>query len=225
MFLLSFDSDIERLKEIANLPPRDRHINIVKNHITLSQKVFDIAESLDADLSRNPEFVTLLYAALVYETRNFKNPVNEEIFDFAKNILKYGAAKEKISEIINASKNIPYSQILGRALARTKIDPGTSSSWTFITKSDFEKSALLNEQFAPAVLVDSIRENIPQVKNSLVFFEESPGVRCFVHSEDEQIIKKLSRGLGQPQNGQYIYSGKFGSFTDAERVMRDLLKP
>ena len=224
VFLLSFDSDVEGLKEVAHLPPRERHINIVKNHVVFSKKVFDIAENLDIGLAHNPEFVTLLYAALAYETRNFKHEVSEEIFEFAKNLLMLGAAKEKISGILSAAKSIPYSHILGRALARTQLDPNTSSSWTFITKKDFEKSAFLNEQFVPEVLVDSIHENIPQVKNSLVLFEEAPGVRCFVYSGDKQVIKNLAQELKQPPEGQYIYSGKFDSFTSAERVMRGLLK-
>ena len=224
LFSLSLDSDVDGLKEIAQLPPRERHINMVKNHVVFSKKIFDLAENLDINLAHNFEIVTLLYAALVYETRNFKCEPSEEIFDFAKNLLMLGAEKEKISGIINAAKSIPYSHILGRALARTQLDLNTSSSWTFITKKDFEKSAFLNEQFIPEVLVDSIHENIPQVKNSLVLFEESPGVRCFAYSEDKQVIKKLAQELKQPSSGQYIYTGKFESFTNAERVMRGLLK-
>jgi len=224
LFLVNFLSDISELSEIAEFPPKDRQIEIIKNHILVSKKIYDISVAISPDVSRNIKFATLLYAALTYETKNFKSFVTEEVFDLARTLLKNGADKEKIGQIVNSEKSISFSHVLGRALARTQIDPLTSSSWTFITKNDFEKSAIKSEEFSPQNLIDSIHEHIPEVKASLVFFEESPGVRCFAHSFDSAIIRRLNRSLGEPANGQYLSSGKFENFTIAEQTLRQLLK-
>ncbi len=225
LFLLSYDPDIATLTNIAELPPRERQINIVKNQVPISKKVFDIARNFDENLSRKQELTTLLYAALVYETKNFRSGVSEEIFDFARMLLKSGAAKEKIAEAAESLKDISFSNVLGRALARTQIDQSTSSSWTFIAKNDFEKSGAPQDEFSRAALLEVLRENIPQVKTSFLFFEEpSGGARCLAYSVDTAISDKFSRELKQASNPLYFYSDRFGNFTDAERHMHKLLK-
>lgn len=224
MFLFTPESDIQDLQSNFELPLRERRINIVKNHITISQKIFELTKNFDLDSARKYQFATLLYAALIYETKNFQNIADAEVFNLAKNLLSLGAAKEKISEIFNSMKEVSFSRILGRALARTHVDRQTSSSWTFITREDVEKSGLKSSDFIPEILFDALRDNIPKVKITLVFFEEPPGVRCFVESQEKHIIEKFAKVFHQGTSGDFVYSKKFENFTKAETELKELLK-
>lgn len=224
LFLLTSDLGAQDLPSDFEMSGNERRINIVKNHSTVSKKIFDIAEKSNMDSSHRRQFATLLYAALAYETSNFRSIAGAEVFDLAKSLLNLGADKEKISGIFNSIKSVPFSHILGRALARTHIDNKTSSSWTFITRKDVEKSGIKNSDFTPEDLVDSLHDNIPETKTSLVFFEESSGVRCLVQSGDKQVLVKLAKSFQQAETGSATYSKKFENFTKAEIEFRELLK-
>lgn len=223
LFLLASELNAEDLQSKFELPPREHRVNIVKNHITISKKIFDIAEKFNLNSAHKRQFATLLYAALIYETKNFRNIADAEVFDLAKTFLSFGVDKEKISEILNLAKSVSFSHILGRALARTHIDRQTSSSWTFITGDDIVKSGVKSSDFTIEALADSLHDNIPEVKTALVFFEDPPGVRCFVESEDKQIIAELAKKFQQRADGNAVYSKRFENFTKAEKEFRELL--
>lgn len=224
LFIIASESGVGDLPDNFEIPGNDRRINITKNHIPVSKKMFDIAEKLNIDSSRRKEFATLLYAALAYETKNFRNISGADIFELARDLLNSGADKEKVSKIFDSVKSVPFSRILGRALARTHIDSVTSSSWTFIAKEDFDKSGVKGSEFIPEFLADSLHDNLPEIKTALVFFEEPLGVRCFVQSEDEKLLAKIAKRFQQAVAGNAVYSKRFENFTKAETEFKELLK-
>ena len=57
----------------------------------------------------------------------------------ASSLIKLGADKEKITDVLN-DKSPSFARLLGRALARSYPNESLKSMWTFIAEQDLEKT-------------------------------------------------------------------------------------
>ena len=65
--------------------------------------------------------------------------MNEETLALASSLIKLGADKEKIADILN-DKSPSFARLLGRALARSYPNDSLQSMWTFVADQDLEKT-------------------------------------------------------------------------------------
>lgn len=111
-------------------------------------------------------------------------------------------------EIIKTGQSLSFSQILGRALARTRINEPLKSIWTFISKEDLEKTDNKNADDALFFqIIRNIKNLIPSPPIAIILWQKKDAVFGAMLKDDE--IKT---------------SGPFKNFTEAEIIIQKALK-
>ena len=109
---------------------------------TISEKVFNIIQTIessgDISIKKSP-VPDILLASLFAETDQLQKNLNEETLTLASSLIKLGADKEKITDVLN-DKSPSFARLLGRALARSYPNESLKSMWTFIAEQDLEKT-------------------------------------------------------------------------------------
>jgi len=103
-------------------------------------------------------------------------------------------------EIIKTEQNLSFNQLLGRALARTRINKSLQSIWTFIPKEDLEKT---NNKDAGDSLFFQIIRNI---KNLI----PSQPIAIIVWQKNEVVFGAMLK------DDEIKTSGPYKNFTEAE---------
>jgi len=215
---------LEELSSNLVLPPKKGMIFFTKNSHTLAQKIFNICEIINPSFfADNKTLATLIYGLLVLETDNFQKKTDEGVFKCAHQLLAKGVEKEKLRNILTKNKNIDFANTLGRALARTHFNAGSSVSWTFLSKKDMKTEQEGNKVFFVG-LAEKIRTNLPYCNASFLIWEKNNGIAGLVYSQDEVFLKKASASAQVAQEDNYFFTKDFKNFTEAELKLRELLK-
>ncbi|MCX6731557.1 MAG: hypothetical protein NTX55_01040 [Candidatus Parcubacteria bacterium] len=172
---------------------------------TLSEKIFEITgDEISADL---------LFASLLLETNNFKNKVTEGSLNLAHRLLSLGADKKFIDEVIKKDYSLSFAQILGRTLARTRLNKSFQSNWAFISKNDFEKAGIENADTSLIRrIINEIKEIIPRQPAFVILWEDR-----------ENNVWALLTTEKKNENEREI-TGPYKSFSEAELKIQQTLK-
>jgi len=179
-------------------------IFLIADNKTLAEKVFEITgDEVSADL---------LFASLLLETNNFKKGVTEGSLNLAHHLLSLGANKKFIDEIIKKEFSLSFAQILGRTLARTRLNKSLQSNWAFISKKDFEKAGIKNtDAFLVRRITREIMEIIPRQPTLVTLWEDKENnVWALLTTEEEKNEKEVV--------------GPYKSFSEAELKIQQTLK-
>ncbi len=242
-------SEEEALQEFENqlsLPPKEKIVFLTTGTSrTFSEKISQIIKRAAPEFFSSPQVSTLLFASLITETNNFVRPISQEALRFGSDLLSFGADKEKIKNILDQIKTVSFSQLLGRALARTRPDEKLNVSWTFLSQKDLEKTENKNPSASFFYdLIQKLREIIPLRQVSLIFWPASPaspsqggpaggqnsqagldGKNIFamaVSSEEKNLIS-LAEKIGVKAQSKYLMAGPFNNFSEAELHFRKIL--
>ncbi|MFA4890217.1 MAG: hypothetical protein WC587_01090 [Candidatus Paceibacterota bacterium] len=134
---------------------------------------------------------------------------------------------EDLSEEVSDEQKIPFAQLFGRTMARTRINEDLQSSWTFISAEDFEKT---NFQYADNKIFYKIAQKIngffPPQPLSFVFWQEENGVYCMAteNGKEKKILPFLAEKINADIEEKYFISGPFENFSSAEIKMKQALK-
>lgn len=156
-----------------------------------------------------------------------KYKVKEVSYDSEDAFFVINIDYEDLSEEVGEEQKLPFAQLFGRALARTRVNEDLQSSWTFISAEDIEKT---NFQYADNKIFYKIAQKIngflPPQPISLVFWQEENGVYCLAMENDKE--KKFLALLAKKMDGdieeKYFVAGPFENFSSAEIKVKEMLK-
>ncbi|OHA68621.1 MAG: hypothetical protein A3I38_02950 [Candidatus Wildermuthbacteria bacterium RIFCSPLOWO2_02_FULL_47_10] len=208
----------------VNKPPEGKTGYFVNGEKTLAEKINEIGGVLNGQTPVPPKTASLIMASLMYETDNFQKKSGEGVFALASRLLSFGADKKAIEEILNADKKTGTAQILGRALARTASDTEIKTSWTFLTKHDFEKTGVEPTDENSLSILKKVRANIAPHTCSVLCREHEDGVRSLIFHEDKKALWGLASSLGAVIQSPYFFASGFKNFSEAEVKIRNLLR-
>jgi len=178
-------------------------ISLTADDKTLSEKVFEI---IGDEVPAN-----LLFASLLLETNNFKKGVTEGSLDLAHRLLSLGANKKLIDEVIKKEFSLSFAQILGRTLARTRLNKSLQSNWAFISKKDFEKAGIKNtDALLIRRITREIMEIIPRQPIFVTLWEDKENNVWALLTTEEENEKEVA--------------GPYKSFSEAELKIQQTLK-
>lgn len=223
------DSSRNEVAKHVTLPSKDNMVFLLENEKTLAEKIYALTQSIAFRPEEELLWATLLYTSLVLETDNFKRKISPRIFSLAERLLKRRANTDAIpreeEKKHEGSRNLSYAQILGRALARTQVDEGTNSSWTFLTQKDFQKSGIHTDKKEGAVqdVLAYIERIVPRVETSFLLWE-GPNISCVIKSKDKKFISQCARTESFSCTDTACRGENFSTFTHAELKIRELLK-
>ena len=200
---------------------------------TISEKVFNIIQTIessgDISIKKSP-VPDLLLASLFVETDYFRKNINEETLGLASSLIKLGAGKEKITNILN-DKSPSFARLLGRALARSYPNESLKSMWTFIADQDLEKTG--NEP--GLALFGKIMKKLKNLLEPRPFFiliwqsKQEVWAMISVSSRPERrdgqsIDEKLTALLSAKKEDGNLISGPYKNFSEAELKIQSVLK-
>jgi hypothetical protein len=211
-------------------PPAPEKIIFLRlGNETIAEKVFNIIQSINAQNSfSRSNIASLLFASLIIETNNLKNNLNKNSLDFASSLLRCGADKKIISEIIKEKRSASFAQILGRALARARINKSLKSVWTFISFEDLKKTK--NEDAKLPLfykIIKKIQQSMPPQFLCVLLWQDSENVWGLIMSlkKEREILEKLSGALGPTTiKNNFIVVGPYKNFSEAELRIQHSLK-
>ena len=123
-----------------------------------------------------------------------------------------------------ADKKAGSAQILGRALARTTSEEILKTSWTFLTKNDFEKTGVSASKENLLFLLRKVRSNIMPYPSSIICYESGDEVRSLIYHENKNTLASLAMALSAEPESLYFFASGFKNFSEAETRIRQLLK-
>ncbi|MEW5907877.1 MAG: hypothetical protein AB1643_01710 [Patescibacteria group bacterium] len=224
------DLETNRLEAPQNkilLPPKEKILSITHQNKTLIENVKEIISIIDGGLLSSNNIATILFAALVLETKNFTSYLSEQTMELAGILLRLGADKKAISEILEKEKTDTFAQLLGRSLARTRINQNLSSAWTFLSKEDFEKTGFDNQDFKLLYkILLKIRDFLPSQSFYFLLWQKNDEVFSLATSEYNtiEILVSLAENLNCDFYGRFFVCGPFKNFSESELKLRELLK-
>lgn len=134
--------------------------------------------------------------------------IKEINYEDEENFFVINIDYHNLFETVKTGQNLSFSQLLGRALARTRINKPLQSIWTFISKEDLEKT---DNKGADDALFFQIIRNIKNLVSSqpiaIILWQKNDAVFGAMLKDDE--IKT---------------SGPYKNFTEAEIKIQKALK-
>lgn len=186
-------------------------ISLTADDKTLSEKIFEIIQTNEIGTTEKNNIPDLLFASLILETNNFKKMVTESSLDLAHRLLSLGANKKLIDEVIKKEFSLSFAQILGRTLARTRLNKSLQSNWAFISKKDFEKASIKN---ADTLLIRRITREIMEI---------IPRQPIFVTLWEDKENNVWALLTTEKENEKEVV-GPYKSFSEAELKIQQTLK-
>lgn len=237
-FCRNFDFEkLNNFKTLIEIPEKEKIILIKPGEETVGEKVFEIIDSLgfDNEILKTSHLPTLLFAAVFKETNGFKN-ISQGALRLAARLLELGADKEAAENIFNQDKTPVFWQMLGRALARTAVDQNLQSSWTFLSKKDFEKHPAEPDEHFLFNILKEIGQTLPSQTFSLILWQTSsqnalnPGSKtedeiwAAIKSANAVKLNFLAAELQTANQNGHLKCGPFKTFSEAELQLRKALK-
>lgn len=221
----------EELSQKIMIPEQDNIITFSRpsNGETISEKVFNTIQLIEPneDVSAaNPPVPDLLLASLFSETDQLQKNLNENVLGLTSSLIKLGANKENIANIIN-DKSPSFARLLGRALARSYPNESLQSMWTFVAIQDLEKTG--NEP--NLALIGKIMKKIKNLLDSRPFFvliwQSKKEVWAMVSASPQTskgAAEKISALLSAKKENGNLISGPYKNFSEAELKIQSALK-
>jgi hypothetical protein len=177
-------------------------IFIIPNEKTISEKIFELMENTNPYYNfKETSIPQLLFASLILETENFKKNITEGVLSLGHTLLSLGADKNKIDELIKKDLPLSYGQLMGRAMARTRINPAFKSYWTFLTKEDFEKTGIEKPdiKFLSQILRETFKLS-PKQPLSVLLWQTTTEVLSLVAKNSDINEEKKFKQFGPYKN-------------------------
>ncbi len=218
------ENDFEKTGAPVKNPPREKRVFLTRGPKTFAEKVAEIKTALDPETQISAASATALLASLFSETEYLRKASGPETFALAGSLISSGADKKAVDLILKRANTLKTAQLLGRALARTTIEEGLKTSWTFLTRKDFEKTGFLPSEENIASLAPEIRAAVTEQQNLILCFETPPGVAVFFESLDARTLNYVAGHFGLETKSPSLLIPPFKNFSEAENKIRQLLK-
>lgn len=198
---------------------------------TISEKTLEAIKEIKlSDKNAIKKVADLTLASLIVETDNFTRHFSPHTLEAGKELLEMGADKKTISTIMEKAKSTPLTQLLGRAMSRTRTSEDSKISWTFLSKEDFEKSSNPPPTiFSLTELMQKLRSLIPAPPTMITIWQDESGVEVMIKNFDDspaarEKILALAQKAACPLQNDFFVMGPFKNFTEAEMQTQKMLK-
>ena len=221
----------EDLFKKINIPEQENIVILssASNKETVAEKVFNVIQLMESsgDLAINNSFISeILLASLLVETNQFQENISEKIINLASSLIKLGASKEKISNIID-DKNTSFAKLLGRALARSQTNESLKSVWTFISEQDLEKTGSVPSVALFGKVLKKIKIFLEHRPIFVVVWQYQKEVRAMINiidKNDNETAEKIRLSLSATKEEGNLISGPYKNFSEAELKIQNALK-
>jgi len=218
LFLL-IDPKESEIDNILAKTPHKEVIRIGTRDKNLPLKLAGIVRALFGSI---PESLRPALWFLIEEEEKTNPSPSKENFEVLKEILDLGFDHKKIWDAKEAISASPFNKLLGRALTRSHYEKEISTFWSFLPRSDFQKTgegegALIN-------VLQKLRFLNPQSKfYALLWDSEKTGISGFLASADREKLLQLSGLFATSPASSYFSINSFGSFSEAEIKVRGMI--
>jgi hypothetical protein len=152
----------------------------------------------------------------------------EEDEDTLTFIIETESAASDVRIVRGKETSEPFAQLLGRALARTRVDPQTNSSWSFLGAHDLEKTSFRepSKEFMWRI-VEAVRLVAPEKATTLLLWQKDGTIFTLGKTARAETIKRSApdgiRFL-QKFGPEAFETGPWDNFYDAEAHLKRILK-
>jgi len=206
-------------------------IKFSSDEITASEKILEIIDYLEIkNVAEQKKVANILLAALVVETDNFTQHFSSHTLEAGKKLLEMGGDKKSVSTVLEKEKSTPLMQIMGRAMSRTRINDETKTSWTFLSKEDFEKTNNPEpDNFLILQIAQKLRALISAQPTMIMTWQDGGGIEVMIKTFDgskeaREKILALSQKAACPLQTDFFVMGPFKNFSEAETQTQKMLK-
>lgn len=232
--------DIEELKDTDPLFLSE--VPIVNIDTSMSNKQYGEANLVDTEKSTSTEIIyqfisqtfpeawdeksaTLCLGALLSVTDNFQTTtLTPDTLLMASELLRLGGNLKSAQEFLLTPKNIGLTQLVGRAVVRSRLDEKNGVLWSFVTAEDFEKTARKSEDIH--YVMGRVEREFPSSVISTLLWQdpEDNSIRALLSGRKDILELAEGRGLGSFQSPHLLLSATFQTFKEAEEIIASLLE-
>ncbi len=204
--------DIKELIKHSGLAVKKEVIFIIQDEKTISEKIYELMEKIGHNTDpKETNIPHLLLASLLLETDNFRKKITEGVLSLGHTLLSWGADKKIIEDANKNEFSLSYGQILGRALARTRINKELKSTWTFLSHEDVSKAGLQELDVDTITKISRETSRIsPQQSVSVILWQNKNSVFAMVIKNQKEKERKIF--------------GPYKNFSEAELFIQQNLK-
>ena len=214
-----------------NIPEQENIVTLssASGKETVAEKVFNVIQLMESsgDLAINNHFISeIILASLLVETNQFQENISEKILNLASSLIKMGASKEKISNILD-DKNTSFAKLLGRALARSQTNESLKSVWTFISEQDLKKTESVPSVALFGKVLKKIKMFLEHQPVFVIVWQCQKEVRAMVNiidKKDNETAEKIRLSLSATKEEGNLISGPYKNFSEAELKIQNALK-
>lgn len=179
---------------------------------TIPELAYHILTGLEA-LPGDPETATTLLAALAAATNGLRlGQSSSGALRMAGELIERGADAEAARRSAAAARPLTEEQLLARAIARTRLDPETSTLWSVLTREDFEKTGMTGA--AATELLERIAGTLPQAEHHVLLWQDA----------ERPDIQALVRSAAAGQESALSPLAAYPTFREAEVAIGELLR-
>ncbi|RJQ30485.1 hypothetical protein C4572_04220 [Candidatus Parcubacteria bacterium] len=220
---------LEDFAKKISIPEKDKIISVATEAgETISEKVFDIIQVMESSGSlstASSPVPDLLLASLLTETDHFHKALNEKTLSLAASLIRLGANKKKVTDLMG-DKTLPFTRLLGRALARSYPNESLKSMWIFIADQDLEKTSCNPDIQMFKKIIQKAKNILPPHPFFILVWQYKEEVWAIISTESpyEQSADKIRLSTGAKMDGNAIISGPYKNFSEAELQIQNALK-
>ncbi len=220
---------IENFKNSLELLNREKIVFITQEGRTTTEKIFDILKIINSNILDEKNVVNLLLASLITETNNFSNKKTKETLSLGSTLLENGGNQENILKIIEKKeKGLFFTQILGRALARTYVDDELKTSWSFLNSRDLQKTNNSNISIKNLYkLTKKIGQSIKKQNLNILCWQTEEGIKSIISAglgKGENYLLPLAHQMNAKIESRFFVIGPFKNFSESEIYLKNTLK-
>lgn len=201
-------------KEVIKIGTRDKNLPL---------KLAEIIKVLfggAGEAPSSPENFREALWFLIEEEEKMNLAPSKEGFSALRELWESGVSREKILRAREEIFTAPFNKLLGRALARSHCEKEISTFWSFLPKSDFQKTGA--GEWATLSILKALRSLNPQNKFCALLWD-SNGVNALIASGDAAKLGELASLFSTSPASSYFSINSFGSFSEAEIKIRSTI--
>ncbi len=170
------------------------------------------------------ESATLLLSGILHRTRNFAFLGNAHTLLTSHELMELGAqykTAHNLSDIHTPSSLVP---LVGRALARSRVDEEKKIVWACITQTDFVTTGYLPQDTSD--VLHRIRKEFPHTRACILLWQypDNQEIRASIAADEEFLEHLQKKTHGEYNNEMHIeFADTHDSFLHAEHAITALL--
>ena len=181
------------------------------------QVVFELLK--DMKVSITPDIASNLYMAIACDTGNFKYAATTpKTHRIAAELIESGAEFAMISREIFYKKSAAYFKLLQKALTSLEFFENGKIAVLYLSKEDFDKAGLTEEQSGDIVTVPN---RVEGVECGVFIRNRDNGFKVSLRSSEYTDVSKIAEAFG---GGGHIRAAGFSSNLPLDELKAEILK-